>query len=411
MLRIVHTADWHLGDRLGRVDRSDDLRRAVTEVAAICKRENADVLLICGDLFSEMTRAETLRVWMEFLNQTFGPFMQGGGTIIAITGNHDNDNFAQVLRQAMALAAPAPTELGGLLKPGRFYLFTGPTFFRLAGKEGDEIQFIAMPSPTPTRYLSPDELQGYQSKEERHRAIKANFTSRIKSCFTHPSFDTRRQTVLAAHILTSGAEVSDGVRVSETSGIVMADAELPTHLAYVALGDVHKPQALMALAHVRYCGSIERMDLGEAADEKGVDVVDIGPRGLVGPPRRVPLPATPIYKVVIDDPPTQMQGLAGKYPDRADALVNVVVRYRAGRDNLNDLLAELDEIFPRCYARDWEEVGGLTANGNGQLGSGSGGAAQTFRETVVDYVAAQLDGQPDRDDILKLVDELLTTEE
>jgi exonuclease SbcD len=214
-----------------------------------------------------MTRAETLRVWMEFLNQTFGPFMQGGGTIIAITGNHDNDNFAQVLRQAMTLAAPTPTDLGGLLGPGRFYLFTGPTFFRLAGKDGDEVQFIAMPSPTPTRYLSADELQSYQSKEERHRAIKANFTSKIKSCFTHPSFDTRRQTVLAAHILTSGAEVSAGVRVSETSGVVMSDAELPTHLAYVALGDVHKPQALMGLAHVRYCGSIERMDLGEAADE------------------------------------------------------------------------------------------------------------------------------------------------
>jgi exonuclease SbcD len=33
-MRILHTADWHLGDRLGRIDRTDDLRRAVERVAA-----------------------------------------------------------------------------------------------------------------------------------------------------------------------------------------------------------------------------------------------------------------------------------------------------------------------------------------------------------------------------------------
>ena len=27
-MRILHTADWHLNDRLGRIDRTDDLRKA-----------------------------------------------------------------------------------------------------------------------------------------------------------------------------------------------------------------------------------------------------------------------------------------------------------------------------------------------------------------------------------------------
>ena len=34
-MRILHTADWHLGDRLGRQDRTDDLRRAVERVAGL----------------------------------------------------------------------------------------------------------------------------------------------------------------------------------------------------------------------------------------------------------------------------------------------------------------------------------------------------------------------------------------
>ena len=61
-MKIVHTADWHLGRRLGRIDRTDDLRRAVQQVADVCMRENADVLLVCGDLF-EPSRTEVLSRW------------------------------------------------------------------------------------------------------------------------------------------------------------------------------------------------------------------------------------------------------------------------------------------------------------------------------------------------------------
>ena len=50
-MKLLHTADWHLNDRLGRIDRTDDLRRAVERVAAICHDEAIDVLIVAGDLF------------------------------------------------------------------------------------------------------------------------------------------------------------------------------------------------------------------------------------------------------------------------------------------------------------------------------------------------------------------------
>jgi hypothetical protein len=59
-MRILHTADWHLGDRLGRIDRTEDLRRAVERVADYCKSECIDVLLVAGDLFSELARPDGL---------------------------------------------------------------------------------------------------------------------------------------------------------------------------------------------------------------------------------------------------------------------------------------------------------------------------------------------------------------
>src|SRR5256885_11727121 len=106
-MRIAHTSDWPLGPRPGWVDRTDDLKRAVDRIATICQDESVDVLLICGDLFSGNNRTETIRHWMAYLNEKFKNFLLGGGTILALTGNHDNENLSHVLRQAMALATPA----------------------------------------------------------------------------------------------------------------------------------------------------------------------------------------------------------------------------------------------------------------------------------------------------------------
>src|SRR5690349_10805469 len=57
-MKILHTADWHLGDRLGRIDRTEDLRRAVERVARYCGEHQVDVLLVAGDLFSELARPD-----------------------------------------------------------------------------------------------------------------------------------------------------------------------------------------------------------------------------------------------------------------------------------------------------------------------------------------------------------------
>src|SRR3989442_6491931 len=133
-MRILHTADWHLGDRLGRIDRTDDLRRAVERVAACCTEHDVDVLLIAGDLFSETCRADGLRASIEHLQEVFEPFLLGGGTILAVTGNHDNETFCQTLGLVMRLASPAASDAGDLRPSGRLYLATNPTFLRLAGR-------------------------------------------------------------------------------------------------------------------------------------------------------------------------------------------------------------------------------------------------------------------------------------
>ena len=404
-MRILHTADWHLDDRLGRIDRTADLRRAVERIAEYCAEDQVEVLLIAGDLFSELARPDNLRASIEHVQQTFQPFLLGGGTILALTGNHDNENFCQTLRLVMTLAAPASDEPGSLHPAGRLYLATNPTFLRLRGRQGEEVQFILMPYPTPARYLRADETQRYADIAEKNRHLQKAYARQLRTSIEHPTFERGKPTVLSAHIHVDSA-ATKLFRISPEESIVFADGDLPADFTYIALGHIHQHQCLRGQTHIRYSGSIERLDAGESDDVKGVVLLEIGDVGLIGEPRFLPLDATPIYEVTLDTP--LAEALARERADERDAsrdLVRIAIRYTAGKDNLEETLRALDEIFPRWYAREWNETGSL----DGTLVIGGSNPEKGFEETVRDYLRQELINHNDeeRDAVLKRAENLM----
>jgi exonuclease SbcD len=403
-MKLLHTADWHLGDRLGRIDRTDDLRRAVERVAEHCRSERADVLLVAGDVFSELARPDGLREAVRHIQATFEGFLRDGGTILAVTGNHDNENFCQTLRHAMALAAPTVGEFGSVVPAGRLYLTADPALLRLRDPNtGGEVQFVMMPYPTPARFLTNDALQKYGSFEEKNRHLQAAFAGRLREIRADSRFDARLPTVLMAHVNVSGAQVSSLFRISETEDVVFDDRSLHANYAYVALGHIHKPQAVGGHEHVRYCGSIERLDLGEQFDGKGVVVFELADIGLAGTPTTLPLAPTPMYEVEIHDPQAELPTLRDRYRDHDTALVNLHVRYTAGVDSLESVLRELEAIFPRWYARDWTERSDLGP----ALTVGEAAPSKTFEDTVREYLETELQNHENRGAVLELAEELL----
>lgn len=396
-MRILHTADWHLGDRLGRIDRTDDLRLAVERVGAYCQEEYVDILLVAGDLFSELARPEGLRETIEHWQKVFHDFLHRGGTILTLTGNHDNENFCRTLTRAMSLAAPLNESPGTLLPPGRLYLAADPTLLRIKDpKEDFEVQFILMPYPTPSRYLRGEASQKYVSPEEKNRKLLDAFETALRTMQQHPRFDGSLPTILSAHISVSGATLGPSLfRIAERDDVVLDASVIGDEFTYVALGHIHKPQALGGRPWVRYSGSIERMDLGEKEDAKTLAIIDIGPQGRLGEPQLFPLKATPIYEVVIHDPSANLASLRAKYADAEEDLVNLHVTYTAGKDSLEAVLDDLEAIFPRWYARDWQEVSELGAS----LVGADHPAARSFVETVRSYVEQELLDHPEEDRI------------
>jgi exonuclease SbcD len=405
-MRILHTADWHLGDRLGRIDRTEDLRRAVERIAGYCDSEKVDTLLVAGDLFSEMASPDTLRDAIRHLQEVFEKFMVDGGTIVAITGNHDRETFCQTLRLAMGLAAPMGPKLGDLGQTHRFYLATGPTFFRIPDRTtGGEVQFVLLPYPTAQRYLTRDEMQAYNSLQEKNRHLTTAYMQKLTELQDHPFFRKELPTVLSAHIAVQGATLSGFFRLSEEEDIVFDAGAVPTNFAYVGLGHIHRPQTILGHQHVRYSGSVERMDLGEAGDEKTCAIADIGPEGVEGEVQLREMPSTPILDLPITDPEIQIPRLAENYPRHADMLVRLSVHYTAGQQNREQILRDLDAIFPRWYFRELRERNALGET----LTAGSEGHVESFEETVRGYLRQELIQHEEarRDRILARAEELM----
>jgi exonuclease SbcD len=405
-MRILHTADWHLCDRLGRQDRTDDLRRAVERIARYCKEEKVDVLLVAGDIFSELAGPDALRDAIRHLQEVFQGFLRDGGTILTLTGNHDKESFCQTLRHAMSLAAPFTGHPGEMVPVGRLYLATGPTLLRLADRSAcSQYQFVLMPYPTPTRYLLDAPAQKYQGLDEKNRHLMTAYTEKLHEIRESEAFDPSLQTVLSAHITVRGSELPTLFRLTEQEDVVFSDADLPAEFAYIGLGHIHKPQFLQGRANVRYSGSIERMDLGESPDTKGVVLFDLTPEGLAAEPQVLPLDATPIYEVVVRSPQADIPDLRKRYPDAQRDLVRLELTYAAGVDNREETLRQLEEIFPRWYDRTITEAGSLGPT----LVIGEAARAKSFEDTVRDYLTQELTNHPDatRDAVLRRAEELM----
>jgi hypothetical protein len=136
--------------------------------------------------------------------------------------------------------------------------------------------------------------------------------------------------------------------------------------------------------------------------------VEIGEDGRRQEPVLFPLKARPIYEVIINNPREEIPHLARRFPDAGTALVRYHVAYEAGKDILNDILAELDGVFPHWYDRTWQEAGELPFPEKVQPPAAP---LDNVRKTVLDYLGRHLQDSRDRDELLGLAEALLVNDE
>ncbi len=269
-MRIVHTADWHVGRLWKNIQRLDEMSRVLDHLACYIEREKIDLLLMAGDVFDTPNPgADAERLVYEF----FRRLAVAGVPAVVIAGNHDSPGRMD----AWGMLA----ELAGVRAVGRPRAAAKGGLQEIRTRRGETALVAALPFAGPAVFVSALELA------EDESAAKSLYADRFKQAVQHLASGYRPGCVnlLMAHTHLNGAVLANSERqVHLGEDWAAAPQALPDTAQYIALGHIHRPQRIEAApTPAEYAGSPLQLDFGEAGQQKTFVVLDLKP----GKPARI----------------------------------------------------------------------------------------------------------------------------
>jgi len=272
-IKLLHFADAHIDmANYGRHDpqtglplRVLDFLRSLDEIVDTAIAERVDLVIFAGDAYKDRAPAPTFqREWGKRIMR----LSQARIPTLLLIGNHDISpaaGRAHAIQEFDTLQVPFVRVLA---KPE----FLGP-----ADLWDLPLQVIAVPWISRSGFLAALETSAADSAQ-----VFSNLETRISDLVQDwlVEADPSLPTILTAHASVQGAAFG-----AERTVMLGADLVLPgglvkdPRLDYVALGHIHKPQDLNEGGHppVIYPGSIERVDFGEARDDKFFILAEVAP--------------------------------------------------------------------------------------------------------------------------------------
>ncbi|SPP27858.1 exonuclease SbcCD subunit D [Brochothrix thermosphacta] len=259
-MKIVHTADWHLGKIVSGQSLTEDQAYQLQQLVELLKDEAADVLMIAGDLYD---RAIPPLEAVELLNETLATInLELKIPIVAISGNHDSSNrlnFGSSWYQKNGFYLT--TQISQIFKPVTI---------------GD-VQFWLIPFFENLEAAAYFEDSTIRTQEAAMRQIIEQI---------EPLMDRSKRQIAMAHLFVTGAEPSESERPLAMGGVDAVSAKLFKAFDYTALGHLHRPHALgkittdtLPQGTVSYSGSLLKYSFSEVKDQKSVRIITVPQKG------------------------------------------------------------------------------------------------------------------------------------
>lgn len=283
-MKILHTADWHLGKRLDRFSRMEEQIQVMDEIVAIADEQEVDLVLIAGDLFDNFNPSvEAVELFYKTLKRLSN---HGKRPIIAIAGNHDSPSL---------IDAPDPlARASGIILIGHpqakiqtfeledFKITKSEAgFFELELKNYDyPIRIIHTP------YANEIRLKQYFG-EDKEKALNDILNDHWKT-LADEFCDANGVNILVTHLYMNkrGAPLLDEPEEEKpikigNADLVFSDA-IPAQIQYTALGHLHGSRNIGTTENpVVYSSSPLAYSFSEAGQMKSVSIIDIQPNEAV----------------------------------------------------------------------------------------------------------------------------------
>lgn len=279
-MKILHTADWHLGKRLDRFSRLEEQALVMNEIVHIADEQNVNLVLIAGDLFDNFNPSvESAELFYKTLKRLS---LNGKRPVIAISGNHDSPSL---------INAPDPLarECGIILigHPKAEITPFGTEHFSIThSKEGfielkiEGIDFPVRVLHTPfANEIRLKEYFGENKEEEINKVLSQNWKN-----LADQFCDNAGVNLLTAHLYMNkrGAEILEEPEGEKPIKIGNADLifsdSIPEQIQYTALGHLHGFQNIGTKEKpVIYSSSPLCYSFSEAGQTKYVSIIDAEP--------------------------------------------------------------------------------------------------------------------------------------
>lgn len=275
-MKVLHTADWHLGKSLERYSRLEEQERFLQDFVDLVEKNEIDVVLIAGDIYDSVNPpAKAEKLFYDTLKKIS---FNGERLTVIIAGNHDNP-------ERLAAAGPLAMEHGiiivgtpkSIVPIGRYgqhrVAASGEGFIEI---EINKERAVILTVPYPSEKRLEEVLYGELDTEEERLDT---YTRKIQLLFQQLSKHFREDTInlVVSHLFAMGSEEAGSERSIQLGGSYIVSKEcFPQKAQYVALGHIHKPQIVPGTnGYVRYSGSPLHYSKSEINYEKKCIIIEL----------------------------------------------------------------------------------------------------------------------------------------
>ncbi len=273
-MRILHTADWHIGQRLHERQRTEEHKAFLEWLLNTIQEHQIELLLVSGDIFdTSLPSAESTNLYYRFLYRLFD---ETEAYTVITAGNHDSPRHLE-----------APREF---LKMGRIHVVG-------LANEADEC-VLALPPDNPrvavaaVPYLSESDLRhlSYETEADRSERYREWFKTFYADCVATMPVELPK--ILMGHLFVQGGKISDSERNVQIGGATATHVgDFPANVIYVALGHLHRPQTIGGTDYpIRYSGSPIPMRFNETGYRKKVYLLELSDDGALIQDKEIEIP-------------------------------------------------------------------------------------------------------------------------